>query len=558
MMDRDELLRNIPIVTYLNDRGVNLRASGGKFITESCPACRNHKKGHLCVSIDPDRGLWHCNDSDRGGSVIDWEMAATGKTAGEVLKEFSARFEPASAPQITALPDTEIEKAYDYRDENGVVRYQNVRFRPKTFRPRQPDGNGGWTWNLDGISRLPYNLPEVLKAQTVVVVEGEKDADNVSNLGIVATTAFGGAKGWLPAYGNFLKGKDVVIIPDTNKAGHEFAEAVHNSIQDKALSIRRLDLPADYRDISHYLENQPDADINKMIEASHTVLEKVPIFSMVEVEKQYIDFINRPKAKFSLAKLSPGLKECTERLMPGEMILVVGGPSAGKSTVLKNIAMASSPQPTVYFSLELDNRRMFSRVMQNQLGCTEEEVQREYKENKHTYCSEIESLRHLFLCDKSGLSLGQIEDWLGRIELKIGAKPEVVLIDYVQLLGGSGNSERYEHMSKVAEQLRVLARRTDTVMIIASQRSRPDSKAKSQRVTLHSPKDSGSLENSSTVVLGLDRVAYDLLDVSCLKNNNGKQDFSVQFRFNGAHMKIEEIDPIMPADGVCYNTAQAA
>ena len=68
------------------------------------------------------------------------------------------------------------------------------------------------------------------------------------------------------------------------------------------------------------------------------------------------------------------------------------------------------------------------------------------------------------------------------------------MIDYVQLLGGSGKEERYEHMSKVAEQLRVLARRTDTVMIIASQRSRPDSKAKNQRVTLHSPKNSGSLE----------------------------------------------------------------
>ena len=39
--------------------------------------------------------------------------------------------------------------------------FQVVRFAPKDFRQRRPDGNGGWIWNLNGIERVPYRLPEL-------------------------------------------------------------------------------------------------------------------------------------------------------------------------------------------------------------------------------------------------------------------------------------------------------------------------------------------------------------------------------------------------------------
>ena len=59
-------------------------------------------------------------------------------------------------PQIVAT--------YDYCDANGGVLYQAVRYKPKDFRQRKPDGKGGWEWNMQGVDRVLYRLPELLRA----------------------------------------------------------------------------------------------------------------------------------------------------------------------------------------------------------------------------------------------------------------------------------------------------------------------------------------------------------------------------------------------------------
>ena len=73
------------------------------------------------------------------------------------------------------------------------------RRHPKTFRQRRPDGKGGWIWNLKGVPRVPYHLPDLIAAKTdqVFVVEGEKDADALAQMGLVATCNSGGAGKWL-------------------------------------------------------------------------------------------------------------------------------------------------------------------------------------------------------------------------------------------------------------------------------------------------------------------------------------------------------------------------
>ena len=43
---------------------------------------------------------------------------------------------------------------YDYRDEEDNLLYQNVRYEPKDFRQRRPNGNGGWIWKLNGVRRV--------------------------------------------------------------------------------------------------------------------------------------------------------------------------------------------------------------------------------------------------------------------------------------------------------------------------------------------------------------------------------------------------------------------
>lgn len=138
-----------------------------------------------------------------------------------------------------------IEVAYNYHDENGILLYQSVRYNPKDFRARRPNPEGGWIYNLEGTRRVPYRLHELLKSapRGVFVVEGEKDADALWNLGLVATTNVGGAGKWLPEYSEHLAGRDVVILPDNDEPGRRHAQQVFTSLKGVAKSVRTLALP---------------------------------------------------------------------------------------------------------------------------------------------------------------------------------------------------------------------------------------------------------------------------------------------------------------------------
>lgn len=129
------------------------------------------------------------------------------------------------------VPKNEPEQVYDYVDENGELLFQAVRFPGKKFRQRRPDGE----YNLAGVRRVLYRLPEVIRAVTggmpVFICEGEKDVDAIREAGFVATCNPMGAKKWLDEYSVFLKGANVVIIVDKDDVGREHAAMVRDSLR---------------------------------------------------------------------------------------------------------------------------------------------------------------------------------------------------------------------------------------------------------------------------------------------------------------------------------------
>jgi len=139
--------------------------------------------------------------------------------------------------------------AYDYTDGAGKILFQVCRFTPKSFRQRQPDTAkpGEWLWNMAGVSRVLYRLPEVLKAKAsghpIVLVEGEKDADCLAKHGFAATTNAGGAGKWQDSFSETLRGVDVVIVTDKDTPGRTHAAFVAGKLHGAATSIRVLELP---------------------------------------------------------------------------------------------------------------------------------------------------------------------------------------------------------------------------------------------------------------------------------------------------------------------------
>lgn len=137
-----------------------------------------------------------------------------------------------------------IVREYDYRDETGALLYQVVRMEPKDFRQRAPDGRG-WSWKLEGVRRVLYRLPELIASapRAVFVVEGEKDADALAAMGLVATTNAGGAGKWRADYSAALRGRPVFILPDNDEPGYAHAEVVSRALTPIAQSVRVVSLP---------------------------------------------------------------------------------------------------------------------------------------------------------------------------------------------------------------------------------------------------------------------------------------------------------------------------
>src|SRR4029077_2517221 len=136
---------------------------------------------------------------------------------------------------------------YDYTDAGGVLLFQVVRFLPKDFRQRRPDGHGGWIWNLKDLEPVLYKLPHVIAASSVLIVEGEKDVETAYRLGLpdgwAATCNPMGAGKWRESYTDVLASKQIVILPDADAPGETHAAQVAQSLQGTASTVGRLTLP---------------------------------------------------------------------------------------------------------------------------------------------------------------------------------------------------------------------------------------------------------------------------------------------------------------------------
>jgi RecA-family ATPase len=213
-----------------------------------CPA---HDDRVASLSIgegDDGRILLKCH----AGCPADAVLARVGMGWSDVLPERGD-----GRPQEVAT--------YDYRDEKGELLYQVVRFHPKDFRQRKPDGKGGYIWKVEGVRKIPYRLRDLIKAkqegQTLYVVEGEKDADLLWSMGYPATTNAGGAGKWHDLYSEFFEGAEVVIIPDNDKTGAQHAVQVHASLtRYRAAAIHTVELPGlpDKGDVSDWFRQSRD------------------------------------------------------------------------------------------------------------------------------------------------------------------------------------------------------------------------------------------------------------------------------------------------------------
>lgn len=136
---------------------------------------------------------------------------------------------------------------YDYTDETGDLLFQIVRYQPKGFGQRRPDGKGRWNWSTAGLRRVLYRLPELQEAvalgRTIFIAEGEKAVDALVQFGVPATCSPMGAGKWRDEYSNLLAKADVVLLPDNDEPGENHCHRAAESLIAVGARVRVLRLP---------------------------------------------------------------------------------------------------------------------------------------------------------------------------------------------------------------------------------------------------------------------------------------------------------------------------
>jgi hypothetical protein len=294
---------------------------------------------------------------------------------------------------------------YSYKNEDGRVLYEKLRFPGKSFLQRRPDGKGGWINNLQGVKPVPYRLPELLAAlrtgpeMPVILTEGEKDCDNVRQLGFAAVSSF---KDWKPQFDRYIKDREVFLLADKDVAGWRQAGEAAAVIGRDAASVKIVDLYPQLTlsdshgfDVSDWIrdnrkhggcsEEGPAGDLKD-------AMKKAPLWKS-GVTPSGVKDISGKIAKEPLADYGPFFKRKTggqwlddalerprarmlfgEMWHEGELCIMFADTNTGKSILgvqigqsiasgvsIADFKLETPPQKVAYFDFELSDRQFVTR-----------------------------------------------------------------------------------------------------------------------------------------------------------------------------------------------------
>jgi hypothetical protein len=524
---RDQIIAVHPIVDFVRDRGHTLHQSGENFVTNGCPGAE-HRDRHRPVTIYPATQSWTCHDCKIGGSIIDWVVHERGCDAAEAIRILGGGRNGA-VRKIVAT--------YDYRDATGILLFQTVRYCPKDFRQRRPNGNGDWIWNLNGIQpvlfRLPATAKDVRDGLPIFLCEGEKDVLTLVQHGFASTCNPLGAGKWRDSYSETLRGADVIIVADKDQAGRKHAQLVASKLCGVASAVRLIELP-DVRgkpvnDASDFFAAGGDA--NQLQALADNTPEWMP------------ELLIQFKSPLELKEFVPPpgnilVGDC--HITQSTVFVIAGAPGVGKSRGLVALGVAGATG-NEWFGLPV-HRRFKTMIVQTENG--QFRLSREFAELD---CEALENYMRICTPPPYGLCFKR-EDFRKQLADAINEfKPDIVGFDPWNAAAREQDSKEYLDTFDALKS--VLPRGDDAPVlgIVAHTRKPKSDERHSGRSLLNLLAGSYVLGSVPRTVFVMQAASDDVTDNrvvwTCCKNNDGELgDRSAWKRRNGLFVPVEFFD----------------
>jgi replicative DNA helicase len=220
----------------------------------------------------------------------------------------------------------------------------------------------------------------------------------------------------------------------------------------------------------------------------------------------------------SLTGLATGIRDLDAKmggLQPSDLIIVAGRPGMGKTALATNIAthVASMQRSVGFFSLEMSSEQLATRIIAERAGISSSAIRRgTVPELEFGRLAEAAAeLRSMPLAiDQTGaLSIGKLCARARRLHRQHGL--DLLVVDYIQLLGGNGrrfNDSRVQEVAEITTGLKALAKELNVPVVALSQLSRAVEAREDKRPQLSDLRESGSIEQDADVVLFVFREEY--------------------------------------------------
>lgn len=219
-----------------------------------------------------------------------------------------------------------------------------------------------------------------------------------------------------------------------------------------------------------------------------------------------------------------------------ELILIAARPAMGKTAFALNIATNAAVQaniPVVVFSLEMSKEQCANRILCSQAMVDSQKVSKgdisdEEWEKLAVASGELSESSGIFIDDTAGITVAEIRAKCRK--LKIEKNIGLIVIDYLQLIQGSGkSSSREQEIAEISRSLKILAKEIDVPVIALSQLSRAPEARTDHRPMLQDLRESGSIEQDADIVMFIYRDDYynpqaeqtNIAEIIIAKNRSG-------------------------------------
>lgn len=527
-----DFVSNIERAVWSRD-GVAIK--GGSEVRFLCPAHPDQKPS---ARYSLEQKVWRCDACGAGAGVID----LADKLGVERPRTESRA---SGVPALGRVDASRVVASYDYTDEEGKLLFQAVRFEPKTFSQRAPDGKGGWTPSLNGTRRVLFNLPYVLSTAKagwrVYVVEGEKDAEALNGLGLVATTSPMGSNGWRDEYAESLRGAEVVALRDNDEAGAKYQARVARSCFGKAKSIRVLDLPGlpPKGDVSDWIASGgTKAELERLADAA-------PLYTLKERAALSIS-----AADFMTLDI-PNTRWLVDGIWQEHALgFVSGAPKAYKSFLALDLAFAVATGGHFLSRYATSEARSVMYV--------------QMESSRPAFRDRVRSVASRFPGDKSLLRLITnepvlLEDpaWVERIENELEAyRPSLLILDPLASLT-SGDENSSQEMGALIRLFRAWRDRLGCAICVVHHTGKGYEKSGSKR-SGEKMRGSSALHGALEAALHVERVDDDTPRINIrveTKEAEAPHPFVCEFYAEGSELRIVG-DVLAVTDKTIYDALQ--